>query len=343
MTMARSARWSLASLIAAFAAGLNPAAADLLSDCVEARQAGQAVAVEICQAERHQAQAAGDFPAAAQALFQLAILARRQGAFGEAQNHLQTIALMPGITEDWPTQYRLAREQGILAHVQRQPAQALSFFRSAQTLARLHQDGERLARSLNDLGNAYRHIGANREALDAYIQSLEIKRQVDDRQLGTTLNNIADLFRELEDYRQADSFYQQALDHHRANDDRHHLAHTLESMAYLALAQGQLDETAELAAESIRGFDRLAATPDQIRVATLRARIAWMSQQLDSTDHWLATANDLAGRSDVPLPPSWYNIQADRWTAGGQAEDAWELLKAVEPATARWPIQDRLE
>lgn len=342
MTVAGSAPWSLAVLITALVAALNPAGADSLADCVVARQAGKAGAVEICQAEWRQAQAEGDFQTAAQALLQLAILARRQGEFGEAQNHLQRVALMPGIEEDWPTQYRLAREQGILAHVQRQPAQALSFFRSAQALARLHQDGERVARSLNDLGNAYRHIGANREALDAYIQSLEIKREMDDRQLGSTLNNIADLFRELEDYRQAESFYQQALDHHRAHEDRHHLAHTLESMAYLALAQGRLDDAAELAAESFNGFEQLAATPDQIRVATLRARVGWMAQQLDSLDYWLATANELARHSEVALPPHWYNLQADRWVAAGRMTEAWELLKAVEPATARWPVQDRL-
>ncbi|MCH8479460.1 MAG: tetratricopeptide repeat protein [Wenzhouxiangella sp.] len=343
MTVARSALRPLAFLATALGAVFNLATADILSDCLDARQAGKVGAAEICQAEWRRAEAAGDFVTAAHALFQLAILARRHGQFGEAQSHLQTIALMPGTDEDWPPQYRLAREQGILAHVQRQPAQALSFFRSAQALARVHQDPDRVARSLNDLGNAYRHIGANREALDAYIQSLEIKRQGDDRQLGTTLNNIADLFREIEDHRQAESFYQKALDQHRRHDDKHHLAHSLESMAYLALAQGQLDNATGLAAESFTGFERLAATPDQVRVATLQARIAWMDQQFERADQWLATAKDLAVRSDVALPPGWYNIQADRWTEDGQTTEAWNLLKAVEPATARWPIQDRLE
>lgn len=101
--------------IAIVSTSVNLAFAEVRTHCIDARQSDDIRAGEICQSEWRRAQCTDDTMAAAQAPFQLAILARCQGEFTRAENHLQSIALMPGIDRDWPTQYRLSREQGILA------------------------------------------------------------------------------------------------------------------------------------------------------------------------------------------------------------------------------------
>jgi two-component system, sensor histidine kinase ChiS len=327
-------------LAAIFLAMAMTAAAN---ECVTARQSGDPLAMTICQDEWQRARQAGDVSGTAEALFQLAMLSRRQGEFSQAADFLEEIALLDPLDADWTSQYRLAREKGILSHVQRQPANALGFFRSALALARGHDDLERVARSLNDLGNAYRHIGASRQALDAYVQSLTLKRANNDEQIGTTLNNIADLFADLGEPEQAEAYYRQALAHHQEQASRHHLAHTLESMAHLARQQGDLDQARRLATESLDGFDAIDALPDQLRLATLLAQLSWRQGDEAQAEFWLTRARQQSSDSDIALPPAWFNTEAARLSSAGQSADALEMLLTVEPTTARWPVNDRLE
>ncbi|MEE4304893.1 MAG: tetratricopeptide repeat protein, partial [Wenzhouxiangella sp.] len=173
-------------------------------ECVDARQAQSESAHALCRDVLARARQRSDHATALTALFQLAILAREAGRYDRAERLHAEIQQEPEFAARWLSQYRLAREQGILAHVRRDSSSALTFFRGALALASQHDDPALIARSHNDLGNAYRHIGAHQEALDAYTTSLEMKRNLGEEQLGSTLNNIADLLTDLGDLERAE-------------------------------------------------------------------------------------------------------------------------------------------
>lgn len=312
-------------------------------DCVAARQAQSEDAVSICQSALDEARARDEHSAAITTLFQLAILAREAGRYDAAERRHGEIQQEPGFSRQWLNQYRLAREQGILAHVRRDASSALTFFRGALALASQNNRGELIARSHNDLGNAYRHIGAQQEALDAYVTSLEMKRELGGAQLGSTLNNIADLLTDLGDLERAESYYQQALAQHRRTGARHHLAHSMESLARLLDEQGRQQEALSMANEAYSAFQDMDRPADEVRTAVQLAAIAERLERPQTTERWLETAHATATRSGVELPPRWFSVRARRLQAVGEAGEALALLLEAMADASAWPGDRRLQ
>ncbi|AKS41491.1 tetratricopeptide repeat protein [Wenzhouxiangella marina] len=311
-------------------------------DCVEARQSHHAEAEAICQRELAEARGRGDAPDERRALFQLSILARLHGDHDRALSLHEAIQRSQGFADDWQAQYRLAREQGILAYAQGQSANALTFFRAALAQARARGDRELEARSLNDLGSAYRRLGAEDEALDAYRRSLELKRELGDAQIGTTLSNIADLLVRLGDPGQAEVFYGEALEAHRVVGAQRNEAHTLESIALLADRQGQLPRALTLAREAHAQFERVGSAQDRRRSGTLLAEIERSNGALDEAARLLDEMAALAAETEQGLPARWSLTSARLLLDRGRLGEARSLLEALEADSERWMDEDRL-
>ncbi len=311
-------------------------------ECVDARQAQSESAHALCRDVLARARQRSDHAAALTALFQLAILAREAGRYDRAERLHAEIQQEPEFAARWLSQYRLAREQGILAHVRRDSSSALTFFRGALALASQHDDPALIARSHNDLGNAYRHIGAHQEALDAYTTSLEMKRNLGEEQLGSTLNNIADLLTDLGDLERAERYYQQALENHRAAGAIHHVAHSTESLARLLAEQGRSDEAMAAAREAHATFKAMDRPPDEVRTATQLAAIAAQGERPEAVQRWLETARATATLADIDLPPGWYAIEAGRLAEAGRTDAALALLESALENASAWPGDRRL-
>lgn len=311
-------------------------------DCVDARQQGLAQAEEICLDELRGAELAGDADLTQQSLFQLAMLARSRGDVDQAARWHEDIQRRAWFAGSWQAQYRLAREQGILAHAQRDSASALTFFRAALGLALEQRDQELIARSYNDLGTAYRHIHALPEALNVYRQSLAIKRELDDRQMGTTLSNIGDLLASLGELDQAEEFYREALQQHRADLSPQHVAHTLESMASLGLTRGMAGDAMELARQAVEQFRELDAVNDLMRAGALYADLLLANDQPAEASVMLAELESLAAESDVMLSGRWYRVGAAVLVDQGRMEEALAVLDQAQSHSDRFAIEDRL-
>jgi tetratricopeptide (TPR) repeat protein len=311
--------------------------------CIEARQQQSDRAESICRSVRQAARERGDQEAALISLFQLAILAREAGRYEDAETLHAEIQREPFFSRDWINAYRLAREQGILAHVRRDATSALTFFRGALALARQHDERELIARSHNDLGNAYRHIGAQPEALEAYTTALSMKRELGETQLGSTLNNIADLLTDLGDLERAEDYYRQALEHHRANSARHHVAHSVESLARLASERGRHEEALVHARDAYATFRSMERAPDEVRTASQLAEIASRLDRPEVVMRWLETARATATLSGVDLPPRWFAIRAGQLHADGRTGEALALLGEALDSASSWPGDRRLD
>ncbi|WP_242046796.1 tetratricopeptide repeat protein [Calothrix parietina] len=96
--------------------------------------------------------------------------------------------------------------------------------------------------SLTSLGNAYRSLGEYQRAMEFYQQSLDIKREIGDRNgEGISLNNLGNAYNSLGQYQRAIEFFQQSLDISREIGDRLGEGNSLGNLgnAYRSLGQYQ--------------------------------------------------------------------------------------------------------
>ncbi|MEH1787957.1 MAG: tetratricopeptide repeat protein [Nostoc sp.] len=97
--------------------------------------------------------------------------------------------------------------------------------------------------SLNSLGIAYNSLGQYQQAIKFLQQSLNIAREIDDRNCeGASLNNLGSAYRSLGQYQRAIEFFQQSLDISREIYDRNGEGNSLNNLgnAYGSLGQYQL-------------------------------------------------------------------------------------------------------
>ena len=70
------------------------------------------------------------------------------------------------------------------------------------------------------MGSAYRQLGEYQRAIDFHQQSLEIQREVGDRQgEAACLGNLGSVYRQLGEYQRAIDFHQQSLEIQREIGD----------------------------------------------------------------------------------------------------------------------------
>lgn len=299
--------WTMPSIIAATAMfgslALSAAPTDsLVARCRALQQQPQA-AIAACEAAF--AQHAGDsqVDVAQEMLFRRSDAEIAIGAFDTAQVTLERAALLPGAGDAWKSTYRLQRRRGILDYRRGQFPAALSAFSAARDLAASNGDAIAEGNSWNDLGNALRRIGSYREALEAYLASLQRKRSTNDAQLGGLMTNLGDLYRDLNDAKSSRDYYLQALDLHQRRGRTLDVAHTHEALATLALdtrdflsARKHLD----LAATT---FHTLAARSDEIRVAARVARLGLDSDDVPTAQRAVAHGIALAQALKLPITP----------------------------------------
>jgi tetratricopeptide (TPR) repeat protein len=94
----------------------------------------------------------------------------------------------------------------------------------------------------NQLGNAYNSLGGYQKAIDYYQQSLEIAREISDRDsIGTSLGNLGNAYSSLGEYQKAIDYYQQSLEIAREISDRSGIGNSLGNLgsAYRSLGEYQ--------------------------------------------------------------------------------------------------------
>jgi len=92
------------------------------------------------------------------------------------------------------------------------PAERIPWMESGLAAARRLKDREAEGIHLGNLGNAYRHLGDARRAIEYSEQQLEIDREIGDRRgEGVALGNMGLAYADLGEMRRAIGFYEQAL------------------------------------------------------------------------------------------------------------------------------------
>lgn len=287
---------------AAFAA--DPAASDAQARCRSLQQPQPQQAIVACEEAYAALDPQRDAEIAEEMLFRRSDAQIATGDFAGAAATLNRVAAMPVEAGRWMHDFRLARRRGILAYRQEHYADALPLFRVARELALAHADDTAVAQSWNDLGNTLRRIGDYREALNAYLASLELKRRARDPQLGALFNNLGDLYRDLGDYAEAQRRYVEALAEHDRDERPRDAAHTRESLAAVLVKVGDTQGAGAAYAQAIAAFRTLDARADELRAQVGAAALALDTQAIPAARAALARALQLAQELAQAQPPN---------------------------------------
>lgn len=288
--------------VAALAA--DPAATDAQARCRSLQQPQPQQAIVACEEAYAALDPLRDAEAAEEMLFRRSDAQIATGDFAGAAATLNRVAAMPVEAGRWMHDFRLARRRGILAYRQEHYADALPLFRIARELALAHADDTALAQSWNDLGNTLRRIGDYREALNAYLASLELKRRGKDAQLGALFNNLGDLYRDLGDNAEAQRRYVEALAEHDLDERPRDAAHTRESLAAVLVKVGDTQGAGAAYAQAIAIFQTLGARADELRAQVGAAALALDTRSIAAARTALARASQLAQELALPPPPN---------------------------------------
>ncbi|WP_313917416.1 tetratricopeptide repeat protein [Tahibacter sp.] len=282
----------------------DPVASDAPARCRSLQQPQPQQAIVACEEAYAALDPLRDAEIAEEMLFRRSDAQIATGDFAGAAATLNRVAAMPVEAGRWMHDFRLARRRGILAYRQEHYADALPLFRIARELALAHADDTALAQSWNDLGNTLRRIGDYREALNAYLASLELKRRVRDPQLGALFNNLGDLYRDLGDYAEAQRRYVEALAEHDRDERPRDAAHTRESLAAVLVKVGDTQGAGAAYAQAIATFRTLDARADELRAQVGAAALALDTQAIPAARAALARALQLAQELAQAQPPN---------------------------------------
>ena len=282
----------------------DPPATDAQARCRSLQQPQPQQAIVACEEAYAALDPLRDAEIAEEMLFRRSDAQIATGDFAAAAATLNRVAAMPVEAGRWMHDFRLARRRGILAYRQEHYADALPLFRIARELALAHADDTALAQSWNDLGNTLRRIGDYREALNAYLASLELKRRVRDPQLGALFNNLGDIYRDLGDHAEAQRRYVEALAEHDRDERPRDAAHTRESLAAVLVKVGDTQGAGAAYAQAIETFRTLGARADELRAQVGVAALALDTQAIPAARAALARALQLAQELDQAQPPN---------------------------------------
>lgn len=286
------------------ASAADPAATDAQARCRSLQQPQPQQAIVACEEAYAALDPLRDAEVAEEMLFRRSDAQIATGDFAGAAATLDRVAAMPVEAGRWMHDFRLARRRGILAYRQEHYADALPLFRVARELALAHADDTAAAQSWNDLGNTLRRIGDYREALNAYLASLELKRRGKDAQLGALFNNLGDLYRDLGDNAEAQRRYVEALAEHDLDERPRDAAHTRESLAAVLVKVGDTQGAGAAYAQAITIFHTLGARADELRAQVGAAALALDTRSIAAARTALARAMQLAQELAQPPPPN---------------------------------------
>jgi len=137
------------------------------------------------------------------------------------------------------------------------------------------------AKSLNNLGNVARARGEYEEAEEYLQESLEIKREIGDRQgEATSLNNLGIVARVQGEYDEAREYYQESLEIAREIGDRRGEATSLNNLGWVARVRGEYDEAREYYESARDIFQRLGAIRREL---TARRNLIELEIEKDET------------------------------------------------------------
>jgi tetratricopeptide (TPR) repeat protein len=233
------------------------------------------------------------------------------GNFTAANTALDCVEMLSTGSTDWRTSYELTRRRGVLDYRQEHIVDALALFNRALDMATSHGDSMAEARSWKNVGSALRRLGDFRQALQAFLTSLEIYRHNGSEAQGPVLNNIADVYRDLHDSDQATRYYDEALASYRQHGEKIEAAHTLESMSVLALDGGNAQRAENLLQEAMAVYMEAEAQPYQLRVYAGLGRAAIARGEPEKAKDWTDRGLALAAQLGIDAPAS-LELQAAR-------------------------------
>jgi predicted ATPase/DNA-binding SARP family transcriptional activator len=152
---------------------------------------------------------------------------------------------------------------------------SLALHREGLALCKSAGSKQAAARSLTGIGNACRGLHRNDEAEAAYIQCLEIFRELNDNQgIATSLLNLGTLSEDRHDLDEAFSFYHESLIRYRELGDLHSECLTLCNLANIRVDQAIPESAHSFLSRGARIALDLADHPRIGELLTVNARLA---------------------------------------------------------------------
>ncbi|MDZ8066340.1 MAG: tetratricopeptide repeat protein [Nostoc sp. DedQUE08] len=109
--------------------------------------------------------------------------------------------------------------------------------------------------SLTSLGNAYNRLGQYQRAIEFFQQSLEISKEISDRNgEGASLGNLGNAYNSLGQYQRAIEFYQQSLEISRETGNRNSEGASLCNLGNAYNSLGQYQRAIEFCQQSLKIF-----------------------------------------------------------------------------------------
>ena len=142
-----------------------------------------------------------------------------------------------------------------------QVSQFIPAFQYWEQALRIYEEiGERsgVAKSLHNLGVAYRSLGEYNKAIDYYQQSLAIKKEIGDRSgVASSLSGLGIAYHSLGEYNKAIDYYHQSLAIDREIGDRSGVASSLIGLGIAYRSLGEYNKAIDYYQESLTIFEEI--------------------------------------------------------------------------------------
>jgi len=146
----------------------------------------------------------------------------------------------------------ILHQLGVAYLSQKEPIKASEYLIDAFKLAEQQQNLALQARVKSDLGEASKQQSQYQQAIDVYQQSLEIQRQIGDRNgEANSLGNLGAAYSSLGEYERAIEFYQQSLEIQRQIGDRKGEANSLGNLGAAYGSLGEYERAVEFYQQSL--------------------------------------------------------------------------------------------
>lgn len=256
------------------------------------------------------------------------------GRLDAAEQVLDCAEAVIGDPGDPRSRYELTRRRGILDFRRERIPQALERFECAVALSKTLGDRTAEARDLKNVGAALRRLGDFRGALRSLMVSLEIQRATGDV-AGGVPNNIADVYRELREFDTAMRYYREALALHRAKGELIEAAHVQETMAEVALDNGDTRQASAWLQEALSVYREKNNRVYELRVHDGLIHVALASGDVPLARRWSSDALALADTWELPLPAALQLQIARTMRLEGDAASSARRLRAALASAAK--------